>query len=137
MARPRKPKVGTPERLRADLREFGAVHDFIAAHIERAGGARGTKGLAVAAAAKKFDIDPKTAERHYDRVQKSSTLGAVVALAWKDARIDEGMDLTHQAFSDAELHELQEVSGPFVFKLAQERLELIELRKQLEKRKRK
>lgn len=119
------------------MREFGAVHDFIEARIKSGGGVRGAKATAVRAAAARFGIDPKTAERHYKRLRRSSTHGAVIGLEWQNARIDEGMDLAHRAFTEAELRELQEVSAPTVFQLAQERLELIELRKQLQKRKRK
>jgi hypothetical protein len=140
MARPRKPEVGTAERLRMDLAEFGKVHDLIAARIRAAGGARGSKAAAIRAAAKAEGIDEKTAERHYNRVRRSITPGAVLLLAgadvrraWTNSGLDDALALAERAFSEDELHKLAQVEAPLIWQLAQERIELIELRKRRNK----
>jgi hypothetical protein len=151
MARPRKPQVGTPERQRRDLADFGKVYCFIDARIQRAGGGRGSKRQAVEAAAREFEIHEKTAERHYARVRRSMNVDPMLAALenvkqmradtealFTHARLkgDEWVALLHRAFTEDERRKLRKLEGQFGLQLARERIELIELRKQL-KRKRK
>lgn len=138
MARPKKPKRGTPERLRMDIQEFGKVHDFVAAQIESEGAKRGSKGRAYRAAAKRFGINAKTARLRYNRVHQSNTPGAAIALAlsavgesYKQSGYEEAYELACRVFTAAELRELRLCGMPLISRLAKERLELIELRKQL------
>lgn len=135
-----------------DLADFGKAYHFIAARIRRAGGGRGSKHRAVSAAAKEFGIDEKTAERHYDRVRRSmrvdpmlearesvtqqmAALSALLARAAPEAR--EHLALLDRAFTEEEQRKLQNVEAQFGLQLAAERLELIELRKQFKRKKRK
>jgi hypothetical protein len=162
MARPKKPEVGTPRRLRMDLADFGKVYEFIEARIARAERRRGSKAAALKAAAKKFRIDPKTAERRYNRVRRSMDVDPVLAAIERAATNDpmreaqeaamryaadgqalieevrpkvlEQWTLFERAFTKEERQKLRCVELQFVLRLAAERIELIQLRKLKRKR---
>lgn len=135
-----------------DLREFGEVHDFVDARLKQEGGGdRSSKTAAFKAAAKKFDIDRKTARLHYERVRRSMTPEAVRYLVWKEPGgfeeallgrelqemgAEAGIALVRRAFAPDEIRQLERIAVPLLLKLARERLELIELRKQPKRTKR-
>ena len=123
-------------RLQMDLGEFGATYSFIDDRIRRHGGGRGTRAEAIRAAADHFNIDPKTAERRYERLRGVMQPLTEAFLAYKPS-LDAQMALIRRAFAEDEMREFEDadVSFPLVYQLALERLELIELRMQRSKRK--
>jgi hypothetical protein len=134
MARPKKPPVGSAERLQMDLADYGATFRFVRDHIKAAEGKRGSRHDAISKAAKAFSIDYKTAERHYERIRKFDTREglAVLAsglLAAQAPAVNERLRLIGAAFSRDEMDQLAAIGNDFVLQLAKERLELIELRK--------
>jgi len=127
------------ERLRADIGANWDTYAFVADHLRASGGGRGAKTAAFEAAAKRFEIDVKTAARRWRRIDEAMTPQTMLSLAFdvtRDMKASatqalENLRLIELAFNEREQRELQMSSAPFVAKLAAERLELIELRKQL------
>jgi hypothetical protein len=89
MPRPRKPKVGTIDRLRKDLAANWPVYDFVEKQLRASGRGRGAITAALNAAADKFGISDKTARRRWQRIAANVPKNAEMARV--------GLEPTHQS----------------------------------------
>ena len=130
MARPKKPRIGTVERLEIDMAAFGETWGYVAREIRRDPIKWGSKSRAFLKAAEEFKIDVSTAKAHHTRVCRALTPAATREYKLRVARelpaygpsMIEAIEVVCSAFTEGERRELGSVSIPLVVEFARLRL---------------